>query len=88
MELAVHAGSRGLLMLSETFYPGWRATVNGQPARILEVDGVLRGILVDAGDSHVTLQYRPWSVLVGAILTASAFLGTALAWRLLAVHRG
>ena len=80
LELTVRAESRGLLVLSEIYDPGWHATVNGRPARIWEVDGALRGIVVDSGDNKVTLRYLPGSVLAGALLTACAFLGVALAW--------
>ena len=83
MELAVRAESRGLLVLSEIYYPGWQATVNGQSTRIWEVDGVLRGIVVGSGDNKVTLRYLPGSVLAGALLSVCAFLGIPLAWLLI-----
>lgn len=86
MELYVHAESRGLLVLSEAFYPGWRASVNGRPVSIYKVDGALRGIVVPEGDSRVLLDYAPASVLAGGLLTMatlSAALATALLlwWR-------
>jgi hypothetical protein len=85
LELAVHAQSRGLLVLSENFYPGWRATVNGAYAPIHKVDGGLRGIVVPRGESRIVMQYAPWTVFAGALLTLLAFAGTLLAaaldWR-------
>ena len=83
LALAVHAESRGLLVLSEIYAPGWHATVNGQPAQIREVDGALRGIVVGSGDNKITLRYLPASVLAGALLTACAFVGIPLAWFLI-----
>lgn len=80
MELTVHAESRGLLVLSEVYYPGWQATVNDRPSRIREVDGALRGIVVGSGDNNIKLRYRPGSVMAGALLTACAFLGIPLGW--------
>ena len=85
MELAVHAQGRGLLVLSEAHYPGWQATVNGQPVPIHKVNGSLRGVVVPGGESRVILRYAPRSVLGGAILTGLTLLGTlglALAQRL------
>jgi len=64
--------------LSELFYPGWRASVNGRPARIYEVDGALRGVVVNAGESHVALAYAPGWLTAGAVLTLAAFGGTLL----------
>jgi len=85
LELTVRAQSRGLLVLSEIFYPGWHATVNGKAARIDQVDGALRGVVVPRGESQVVLHYSPWSFWLGALLTTAAFLCTFLAvlltWR-------
>jgi hypothetical protein len=80
MELSVQSGSQGLLVLSEIFYPGWHATVNGAGQRIYKVDGSLRGIVVPRGESQVVLSYTPWSVYVGAFLTLGAFLGVLAAF--------
>lgn len=79
LEVRVHAGGRGLLVLSEMFYPGWHALVNAVPARIYRADAALRGVVVPAGDSRVVLEYRPLAVYLGAALTAVAFLGTFIA---------
>ena len=85
MVMDVHAGGRGLMVLSEVFYPGWHARVNGSPARIYKVDGALRGIVVPGGDSRVVMEYAPASLLVGGILTGLAFcagiLVVGLGWR-------
>jgi len=84
LELDVNAGSRGLLVLSEVFYPGWKAEVNGQPARIWKTDYALRGIVVPAGRSHVALHYAPLTVRVGGWLSLATFLGVLAAfflWR-------
>ena len=73
MDIGVRAASRALLVLSEQYYPGWKATVNDRPARIWRVDGMLRGIVVPPGESRVSLQYRPASIYIGATLTAVTF---------------
>ncbi len=79
VRLTVWTQSRGLLVLSEIFYPGWQATVNGHAARIYKVDGGLRGVVVEAGENRVKLQYRPWSFIIGSTLSLIAFSGTLLA---------
>jgi hypothetical protein len=85
MELDVNVQSRGLLVLSENYYPGWRATVDGQTVPIYRVDGGLRGVIVPRGHSRVVFSYAPASVYWGGLLTAMAFLGTLVAvwirWR-------
>ena len=78
LSLSVHAAGRALLVLSELDYPGWRATVNDRPARIWNVNGALRGVVVPEGDNRVSLQYRPASIYVGAVLSLVSF-GSVLA---------
>jgi Bacterial membrane protein YfhO len=59
----------GMVVLSDTFYPGWRARVDHQPAQIYEVNGAMRGVVVPKGEHTITMRYRPWSVYAGAALT-------------------
>ncbi|MGH9648100.1 MAG: YfhO family protein, partial [Bryobacteraceae bacterium] len=59
MELEVDAQSRGLLVLSENYYPGWRATINGQSSPIYRVDSGLRGLVVPRGHCRIVLRYAP-----------------------------
>ena len=60
---------KGMLVLSETWYPGWTANVDGAAATIYEADGAIRGVVVEAGTHRITLQYRPMSVYAGALLS-------------------
>jgi hypothetical protein len=85
LEYAVRANRDGLLVLSEVFYPGWWATIDGRRATILEVDGALRGIVVPAGTHRVRLSFHPRSLLVGGAVSA---LAAAAVLFLLARRRG
>ena len=73
IRLKVRAGSRGLLVLSEMYYPGWKVRVNGHPEKVYEVDGGLRGVIVPQGESRVTFEYVPRSVIIGGLLSILAF---------------
>jgi hypothetical protein len=73
LEVKVNAASRALLVLSEVDYPGWKAEVNGQPVPIHKVNGLLRGIVVPAGESRISLRYIPDSIIQGAILSLAGF---------------
>src|SRR5438105_2057673 len=68
-------GWGGMVVLSDTFYPGWRARVDHKPAPIYEVNGAMRGVVVPAGSHTVTMRYRPVSVYLGAALTVAGILG-------------
>ena len=70
----------GLLVLSEMFYPGWHARVNGKPVEIYKVDGALRGIPAPQGKSRIELDYAPFSIYAGATITALTFLSVLCAW--------
>ena len=56
--LGVEPGGDGLLVVSQPFYPGWRATVDGEPVPIYRVDYLLQGVPVQAGSRRVELSYR------------------------------
>jgi uncharacterized membrane protein YfhO len=77
LEFQVDASGRGLLVVSEVFYPGWRASVNDRPEQVYRVDGFLRGVPVPSGRSTVRLEYRPRSVQAGFVATIAALIFTA-----------
>ena len=57
--------------------------MNGNPERISEVDGGLRGIPIPTGESKVTIDYLPSSVMLGGILSGLTFaliLAAAATW--------
>ena len=64
----------GLLILSEIYYPGWKAMVDGQPAPLLRTDIVLRGVPVPAGSHRVELHYAPQSLSIGALISGLTLL--------------
>jgi hypothetical protein len=70
--ITAHADRVGELVLSDTWYPGWQATVNGSAVPISEVDYLLRGVTVPAGTDHVTFTYDPRSFRVGWELSLAA----------------
>jgi len=74
IHINVKLNCRGLLVMSETFFPGWRARVDGKETRILAPFGALRGVVVDKGAHHIEFAYLPTSAVAGAALTASGVL--------------
>lgn len=67
---------RGMVILTDPYFPGWRAYVDGKRAPLIEAYGAVRGVVVETGDHLVEMRYRPWSVLLGALMTAAAALLT------------
>jgi hypothetical protein len=87
MEFVVNTKGRGLLVVSEVFYPGWQAFVNDSFTPIYRVDGLLRGVVVPDGTSVVRFHYRPLSVRIGAALSILAALGTLVLGAASAIKR-
>jgi hypothetical protein len=54
----VSAGAPGLLVLTDAYYPGWQATVNGRPAPILATDVAFRGVVLGEAAATVVFSYR------------------------------
>ncbi len=64
-----------MIVVSDTFYPGWIAYVDGVSAPIYAVNGAMRGVIVPAGAHSVTMRYRPLSVFMGAALSLIGIIG-------------
>jgi hypothetical protein len=59
VEIVTHSAAPALLVLSDSFYPGWTATVAGAPASIKAVNGLFRGVVVPAGEQRVVFTFAP-----------------------------
>jgi len=84
LRLNVELDRPGLIVLTDTFYPGWNAWVDRQAARIHRVDGVFRGVFVGGGRHEVSMQFRPASQSWGLVISAG---GLAAAIALLAASQ-
>jgi hypothetical protein len=63
---------RALLILTDTWFPGWKATVDGAAAPVHRVDYLLRGVSVPAGSHRVELRFEPASWRAGWIVSLLA----------------
>jgi hypothetical protein len=84
IDIKVQAGAPALLVLSDLFYPGWEATVDGRPAEVLQANYVMRAVAVPTGAHEVRFLYRPASFRAGLAASAAGCLAVALliSWRL------
>ena len=74
VDVTVEAEAPGLLVVSDQYYPGWAAYVDGEPAPIYAVNGILRGVYLEEGRHVIQFKYRPRSFMVGAIISILLFL--------------
>ncbi len=65
VSLETSTGAPGLLVLSETYYPAWRAYVDGRPVRLYRANYLLRAVPVPAGEHSVELRYESVTLRVG-----------------------
>lgn len=80
MTYTVNSAKDGVVVFSEVYYPGWSATIDGQPAELGRVNYILRALNVKAGKHEVVLDFHPSSI---SITETIAY--TALAVLLLAI---
>jgi hypothetical protein len=70
IRLRVETNSPALVRLRESFYPGWRATIDGESVAVLKTDSLFRGVFVPEGTHIVELVFSPMSYRAGTILSA------------------
>ncbi len=81
-DLAVTVDAVGphLLVISQVYYPGWLAMIDGQPAPVWRVNVVQQGVVVPAGRHTVKIIYRPSSFWWGCLLSILGLLVCVLLW--------
>lgn len=55
----------GFIVLTDSYYPGWKAFVNGKHVPIIRANTVVRAVRVPAGRSQIEFRYAPWSFYLG-----------------------
>jgi hypothetical protein len=63
----------GLLVLSEVYYPSWKAYVDGRPAPVHVADGLLRSVAIPAGEHTVELRYESGTLRAGVTISLVAY---------------
>jgi membrane protein YfhO len=74
ISLRTYTGAPGLLVLSEAYYPAWKAYVDGRPVPLYVADHVLRAVPVPAGEHTVEMRYESWSLRVGLAVSLISYL--------------
>jgi hypothetical protein len=74
IEVKTESQSEAFLVVLDTFYPGWKATIDSKPAKIYQTNYAFRGVLLPAGRHTVDFIYRPESLIYGAIISLISLL--------------
>ena len=70
------------LVLSDTYYPGWTVTIDGQPAPLLRGDVLFRVVPIPGGEHEVQFTFDPPSVKLGLAVSLAALCVVVASWLL------
>jgi hypothetical protein len=79
--IQTEAPAPSLVVISQTYYPAWKAYVDGQPVKLWRANYAFQALQVPAGRHQIELRYEDRTLLIGAILSALGLLACAgLGW--------
>jgi hypothetical protein len=81
VRVGVDMACKGLLIVSDNWYPGWRADIDGNATEIWKVNTAVRGVVVGPGRHIITMRYRPFSVFFGLFCTVLGLAAAVLLQR-------
>ena len=70
-DTSLRAENKGpsILVLSQTYYPGWKAYVDGHLTEVFPVNLALTGIVLPAGNHDIKFRFQPLSFRIGAAIS-------------------
>jgi len=83
VEVEARMRAPGMLVLADTYHSGWRATVDGEEVEIRPVNHLFRGVPLEKGVHRVRFEYRPTSLIAGAVASG---IGAAICAGLAILH--
>ena len=81
--LRVSTDKQAPLIVSNVFYPGWQAFIDGQKTQIYKVNFMFQSVIIPQGNHSVEFKYRPRSFYNGLYLSAFGIILTAILFYLL-----
>jgi hypothetical protein len=78
--VTIHASlnNSGILVLADSYYPGWRAYVDGMETRILKANLFFRAVVLAEGEHVVEFRYEPRSFTIGLAVSLTALCALVL----------
>ena len=80
LSIQTHHAEPGWLVISQVWFPGWEARIDGQVTKVYRTDYVFMAIEVPAGKHSISLEYKPISFLIGTLLSILILFGMVIAW--------
>jgi hypothetical protein len=86
IDLTVNTSRPRWLLASESYFPGWKAEIDGEKADIIRADYALRALPVNKGSHKVVMFYDPWTVKAGRAVSLLTLAGL-LTWFLIYLRK-
>jgi len=78
IDIAVDSPDGGVLVLADTYYPGWQTTLDGSTTTLYRANVNFRGVLIPPGKHVVTMSYEPDSWRIGVMISLGALVAMIL----------
>lgn len=75
IELSIESSGKNFLVVTDNFYPGWKAKVNGMEKPVLKINYTFRGLEIPNGKSKVIMTMMPESFVIGTYFFALGLMG-------------
>ena len=76
IEVQTNSQSPAFLVLSDVYYPGWQASIDGKATHIFQTNYVMRGVLMPSGTHVVRFEFKPISFRIGVGISAASLFFT------------
>ena len=74
LEIQTESSTPAILLLTDSFYPGWKATIDDKPSEILRANYTFRALVVPQGNHKVIFSYKPGGFNLGAGISIASTL--------------
>lgn len=90
VNLKVNTGNESFLVLSDVYYPGWKAYIDGKETKIYKTNGAFKGILIEgSGEHNIKFVFNPtftYNGLLISIISLSVIV-ICIIWQKLKIHK-
>jgi len=80
IQIEMDISEDGWLVISETYFPGWRAAIDGESVKIYHANYLFKALRIPAGEHKVELRYQPMSFVIGCVLSAISWCLLGVLW--------
>ncbi len=74
VDIKTQTKNGGILMLTDTYYPGWKVYVNDKPQKLIVADGIFRAVEIETGESLIQFKFEPDSFKYGLWISVVSFI--------------